>query len=179
MLQEAKVTCIGNARDEAVCQEVARVLLEAGRLPAVVRRAYKRQRLEEGVTSSRTIRNLLQEQQGALEKDGRYFDDSTSDGEDEAESSRPWVPADVRTAIRRRREAAIGEARHGVIRTALKSAVEGGLHSLPVYRVDPRVASRARADSVKRGCLQAWLDSEAGQEWSRIRRQRLEVDAEP
>ena len=84
------------------------------------------------------------EQQDALEKDGRYFDDSTSDDEDEAESSRPWVPVDVRTAIRRRRETAIGEARHGVIRTALKSAVEGGLHSLPVHRVDPRVASRTR-----------------------------------
>jgi hypothetical protein len=70
LLQEAKVTGIGNARDESICNEVTAALWALGRRPLVAERV-KRARLRTGAAASTSIALLRSRQQAALATSGR------------------------------------------------------------------------------------------------------------
>ena len=155
LLREAGVSCIGSARDEAICVEVADMLFEIGTRPLINTRRHRGRREALGILDSGS----------ASESPRRFGGDRKS----------------LAAAVKKRRREAQPELVNPTVLAALGAAAapRGGVRQVPVFREDPRVAARPRADSGRRGALQTWLDSDDGRAWREAKRLRQLEDAGP
>lgn len=88
LLSSAGVACLGDHRDEALVADVADTMLAMGRNPILQARA-KRQRLQEGLDTSRALRNLRSDHARLLADNGRIspVDSSESEPADDSDDS--------------------------------------------------------------------------------------------
>ena len=87
LLQDAQVACIGGERDEALCRDVVKSLMASGRHPFVASKDCKRRRRREGINHSRSLQNLRDDLQRALEASGRLPHGPGGPGADDSEIS--------------------------------------------------------------------------------------------
>ena len=71
-LRESGVKCAGSARDEMLAKQVADALWEMNVRPLVSGKRYTARRLKEGVTSSRSVRDLVHRDEARLAASGRW-----------------------------------------------------------------------------------------------------------
>lgn len=88
LLSSAGVACLGDHRDEALVADVADTMLAMGRSPILQARA-KRQRLQQGLDTSRALRNLRADHARVLADNGRIspIDSSESEPADDSDES--------------------------------------------------------------------------------------------
>jgi hypothetical protein len=177
LLQDAKVTGIGNPRDEMICREVALAFSYLGRRPAVVDRT-KRRRLASGRDGSVSLALLRHREQSELEASGRESAGAAVQLQPGLEAGaavlgRSEAPRNLREAKAERRAGATPAMRPsaaglGLMQTAA-SGTFGRVRALPLF-----VAGRARneAGSVHRQRLHRWLESDEGKEWQQAKTNR-------
>lgn len=177
-LQEGQVQCIGGARDDMLCHEVAVFLASLNMKPIVDSRTKRRRMLSGSGLASHTVANRLHDEYEHLKASGRLYYFEEEDSEDEAgrdhvgfEWSSPIVGRDVRAAVRARRQAATPSMQMPQVQQALDMG-QATLSRLPTHYVDPRVAARPRADSIVKDGLQQWLQSDEGKKWLELKRAR-------
>ena len=92
LLAGAHVQCLGSPRDEAICQEVARVMLLNGYRPLIAT-AWRRAHREASGAPSRAVFGLQAHSREATEQSGRGRADSDIEslGEREARRARPLL----------------------------------------------------------------------------------------
>ena len=162
LLREAGASCIGSARDEAICVEVADMLFEIGTRPLINTRRHRGRREALGILVSPAV-DALRRGGGAT---ARFAEVDSDDSGSASESPRRFGGdrKSLAAAVKKRRREAQPELVNPTVLAALGAAAapRGGVRQAPVFREDPRVAARPRADSVRRGALQTWLESDDG-----------------
>ena len=183
LLQEARVSGVGNPRDELICQEVAAAFQTLGRSPAMTgRRASK-----PGHSKSTVLARVRAAGQAHLaasgrgstcnpvampSEDGNYQADDLPAGSNAvlARAVIPWHLEQARAQRRRRATPALKPS--AAVNEALKHATSGErVAKLPLFWQDPRKEHR-QAGSVHKQKLDSWLRSDEGKQWAREKQQR-------
>jgi hypothetical protein len=185
LLQEARVSGIGNPRDELICQEVAAAFLTLGRNPAMPgRRASK-----PGDSTSTVLARVRTADQAHLAESGRgsmgnpvamLFQDRNYEADvlpagANAVLTRGLIPRNLGEArAERRRRATPALKTSTAVQQALQSAKSGeGVAALPMFWQDPR-REHGQAGSVRKEKLSHWLRSAEGRQWLQEKQQRWE-----
>jgi hypothetical protein len=188
LLQEARVSGIGNPRDELICKEVAAAFLTLGKNPVTTgRRASKpgdsrskvlaRVRVVDQARLAESGRGSMGNPVEMLWQDRKYEADDLPPGAN-AVLTRGLIPRSLTTArAERRRRATPALKPSTVVQQALQSAkTDTGVAALPMFLQKPR-KERGQAGSVRKEKLSHWLQSEEGLQWRREKKQLFE-DAE-
>ena len=125
------------------------------------------------------VASLVAASQAEVQASGRFVGSFEED--DEADPSLPeWAldagisrRNDIAAALAERRKQGTPALEIDAVTTAVGQAVQAGLR-LPTFYEDPRIEAQARAGSVCRASLQAWIASEDGAKWLLAKRARLE-----
>ena len=181
LLQEARVTGIGNPRDEMICQEIAAALLTLGRNPYLT----GRRRSAPGESTSAVLARVRAAQQALLTDSGRgsHGDpvrlladgESPEEGIPEANAvlCRGRISRHLPTEKAKRRRLAMPDlVVSAEVQRAMRSATsDRGVSALPMFLEDPRRAAR-HAGSVRRERLSKWLASAEGKQWRAEKEER-------
>ena len=177
LLKDAGLHCIGTSRDAQVVREVVRTLESLGYRPIVTAKIQKA-RNKAGVTHSVRVASLVAACQAEVQASGRFVGSFEED--DEALVLPEWAldagisrRNDIAAALAERRKQGTPALEIDAVTTAVGQAVQAGLQ-LPTFYEDPRIEAQARAGSVCRASLQAWIASEDGAKWIMAKRARLE-----
>ena len=184
-LLEGKVTCLGSARDEAICKEVSTALFQKGLRPL---RTTRPRGHADGHEPHKSLGAILQRDIQMQQQSGFWagqLDTESSDGGtdndvggDMAMSQSRWQPdADIAEAVRSRRSKHMPPMSLESVDQALPSAVMGeSLAAAPIFYQRPeseRKAKKGKGQSPK-DALQEWLRGEEGSAWVRTKRARVE-----
>jgi hypothetical protein len=183
LLRDAKVSCIGHPRDEAICLDVAKAMLAMGRRPKIAERSRAKQTAD-GIATSHAVDRARQLQVASLMESGRHnhLSDASSEselGDDNAQDSSDdclgeWSTlGSLRAAMAARTDKSHPSLDVPELSEEFCDKSRGGrVEGLPLFYEDPRRVERCRADSVKRSALATWLDSEDGQAWRAAKHRR-------
>ena len=199
LLREAGVTCMGNQRDEFLCEQVSNVLHQFHVNPTLQKQEYRKKRRQDGIQHSRAVHFLLEDEEKALVACGRWpkdegdedrpWDDRPLDEGSEEQGIVPAAAAHPRTELAHLRTSAAvragiqtSQARstpsmllpRRVFQTLQMSMTQsGGVRALPMVDLNVRTERKGLARSSMREREFVWMQTEEGRNWLASRQQRL------
>ena len=168
LLDEARVVCIGNSRDEALAREVSEILWNARRRPVLTTSKHQNLRAQAGIAASAAVHFAILDAEAAIEASGRNLDSEDNNSLDDSASDESivlqqsadrqlpsYTPGGIADGRRARRANAVLHLENARIDGIFAKVVSGAgdpakrarVSALPLYAEDaqrPQSPERAR-----------------------------------